>query len=249
MQTALDDVLPERAFAPESNVAPSAALLSNAPLALHPRVSTLDHDLYGAILTFYSHLLSGYRRFLFFIDQVPFFNAPSFLASKTGAAAGPDKLFYDQFLDSRAFAAFLEDGASPFTDFIATESRHHLEALFAAETHPLDLVRVSPPTPDLNADEHCRDPKLAVTLRLPVALSLALQYTQAAPSSRNLLKVPLATVGKFTNEKFYSSSVIGLNRRVTQLQRTRALRFPCSSSARGTLTTILNRRTRSSHSG
>jgi hypothetical protein len=36
----------------------------------------------SAVLSFFAAVLSGYRRFLFFIDGVPFFNAPSFLVSK-----------------------------------------------------------------------------------------------------------------------------------------------------------------------
>jgi hypothetical protein len=42
-------------------------------------LTSFDQDVYSAVLSFYSSLLSGYRRFLFFIDGVPFFNATSFL--------------------------------------------------------------------------------------------------------------------------------------------------------------------------
>jgi hypothetical protein len=46
----------------------------------HTLLSAFDQDVYSIVLSFYAQLLSGYRRFLFFIDGVPFFNANSFLS-------------------------------------------------------------------------------------------------------------------------------------------------------------------------
>jgi hypothetical protein len=156
------------------------SLYLNFPRAYHPHTCAFDRDVYAAFLTFYASVLSGYRRFLFFIDEVPFFNATSFMMSKPGASALPDKKFFDrslyyllvfhvsvliliffricetEFLESRAFSSFLEESPTAFHDFIATESRHHLESIANAEQKPLDLVYVRPPVADADSaqDDH-----------------------------------------------------------------------------------------------
>ncbi|GAB5360008.1 hypothetical protein AAMO2058_000590500 [Amorphochlora amoebiformis] len=45
------------------------------------RQRRFDRQLYAAILHFYASLLNGYRRYLAFVDQEPFFNLEGFLAS------------------------------------------------------------------------------------------------------------------------------------------------------------------------
>lgn len=80
----------------------------------------LDEEVYAALLRFYSDLLSGYPKFLFFISDVPFFNAQGFLSARV--AKDPAALgFFQRFVASRAFDVFIEEESSPdaYHEFLA----------------------------------------------------------------------------------------------------------------------------------
>jgi hypothetical protein len=73
---------------------------------------SFDEEIYAALLRFYSDLLSGYKKFLFFISDVPFFNAQGFLTQRV--AREPTSLeFYKAFVSSRSFDVFIEEESQP----------------------------------------------------------------------------------------------------------------------------------------
>lgn len=68
--------------------------------------SKFDREVTTAFLTFYADLCSGFRRFLFFINDVPFFNGSGFLKSKNLDEGAYN--FLAKVIESRAFDGFLE---------------------------------------------------------------------------------------------------------------------------------------------
>lgn len=70
-----------------------------------------DREVYDAFLNFYADLCSGFRRFLFFINEVPFFNGSGFLKSKNLEDGSYD--FLDRVLESRGFDNFLSEELEP----------------------------------------------------------------------------------------------------------------------------------------
>lgn len=82
--------------------------------------SKFDREVSNAFLTFHADLISGFRRFLFFINDVPFFNGIGFLKSKNADDGSYE--FLAKIIESRAFDGFLEQESDPslYNDFLAT---------------------------------------------------------------------------------------------------------------------------------
>jgi len=74
-----------------------------------------DLEVYRAMLSFFTDLVSGYRRFVYFVNKVPFFNAQGFvdLRSHEKSAAPEDAEFFQHFAFSRAVEVYLEDESEP----------------------------------------------------------------------------------------------------------------------------------------
>ena len=110
-------------FSPSAHHAPHQPHQSGATPIASPFPATaynLDEEVYAALLRFYSDLLSGYSKFLFFISDVPFFNAQGFLSARV--AKDPAALgFFQRFVASRAFDVFIEEESAPdaYHEFLA----------------------------------------------------------------------------------------------------------------------------------
>ena len=77
-------------------------------------MTSIDINIYRSIYKMYGDLVSGYRKFLYFVDSVPFFNAEGFVEQRCrGLHRASDRDFYEAFAFSRAFEVFLEDEAVP----------------------------------------------------------------------------------------------------------------------------------------
>ena len=70
-----------------------------------------DVEVYDAFQSFFAELCQGFRRFLFFINEVPFFNASGFLKGKEFQDGTQD--FLDNWVGTRAFSNFLEEEVQP----------------------------------------------------------------------------------------------------------------------------------------
>jgi hypothetical protein len=111
-------------FTPHSTDTPAGAAMGppTAIAAVLPTAAfNFDEEIYSALIRFYSELLIGSRKFLFFISNVPFFNAQGFLAARI--SRDPSSLeFFKAFVASRAFDVYIEEEANPdaYHDFLAT---------------------------------------------------------------------------------------------------------------------------------
>ena len=124
-----------------------------------------DRLVYDAVLTFLAEVMNGYRKFLFFIHDVPFFNSAGFVQYKTARdqeaskciAAGPGgpagvalaaeaaAFFYQRFVESRAFDVYLEEEYHPdaYHDFLATGlPLASLQLLLDEEFKEVDLLQL-----------------------------------------------------------------------------------------------------------
>lgn len=87
---------------------------------LNSSSSKFDREVTNAFLQFHADLMSGFRRFLFFINDVPFFNGTGFLKSKNLEDGSYE--FLAKVIESRAFDGFLEQESDPslYNDFLAS---------------------------------------------------------------------------------------------------------------------------------
>jgi len=109
-----------------------------------PAPASFDESIYVCLLHFYASLLAGYRKYLFFICGVPFFNAEGYVQSRLSSYGGGDSGmdtdgkhddpsaaasqrmqcldFYKRFVSSRAFDVYIEEESQrdPYHDFLAT---------------------------------------------------------------------------------------------------------------------------------
>ncbi|CEP01972.1 hypothetical protein PBRA_002237 [Plasmodiophora brassicae] len=109
--------------------------------------SKFDREVTTAFLTFYADLCSGFRRFLFFINDVPFFNGSGFLKSKNLDEGAYN--FLAKVIESRAFDGFLEQESEPslYNDFLATGNPEVLLKIHEIESRSVEHYQLTPPKP------------------------------------------------------------------------------------------------------
>ena len=207
---------------------------------MNPAVPLFDLHVYSALLKFFASLVSGYRRFLFFIDGIPFFNASSFLAGKIEKlnhsgknvhenAFQVSKIFFDQFVESRLFSRLIEDFSSPYHDFLATESRQHIDQIFNDISAGVEVFTVPAPQSDSRS---ALDSRLSPRLNLPIAASVSIAqamsnisniYLASPTTPSNALVSPIGPIhGKsfFNLSHIYTASIGSSNRRASIFQPT-----------------------------
>jgi len=84
------------------------------------RNEAFDQKVLCALQRFYADIVGGYRKFLFFIEDVPFFNGTGFLQYRT-TKSPTNAEFFRTFLESRAFDVYLDEELQPdeYHNFIA----------------------------------------------------------------------------------------------------------------------------------
>lgn len=120
---------------------------SEDPFDADVDVPGFDQDVYGAFLTFFSSLFSGYRKYLFVIDKVPLLNQKAFVESKSYLMDGTAE-FLQLITRTRLFDEFLAEDISAFNlfhEFIATNVYSLLDEIIDRETKSVSVYPIPSP--------------------------------------------------------------------------------------------------------
>lgn len=104
-------------------------------------------EIYASTLRFYSDLLSGYRKYLIFIRDVPVFNAAGFLSHRFSR----DPLssdFYKKLIGSRAFDVYIEEELHPdiYHDVVAqADNTQKLQQILQQEFNKGEVKSIPKP--------------------------------------------------------------------------------------------------------